>query len=75
MPPKEEQDPEYIEIQKEIQRLKEQIQVSQKDARDAELDKVSLSLSDAPKLKLSVKRNLKGHIHKVNGVAFAGDSR
>jgi len=75
MAPKESADPEYVALQKEIDSLRDRITASQKAVRDAELDQVALSAPEVPKLKLQTKRNLKGHIHKVNGVAFAGDSR
>ena len=75
MAPKESSDPKYIALQKEIEALKEKIKSSQQAARDAELDQVALSVAEVPKLKLQPKRTLKGHIHKVNGVAFSGDSR
>lgn len=32
-------------------------------------------LGDVAKLRLSTKKDLKGHINKVNSVHFAGDSR
>jgi guanine nucleotide-binding protein subunit beta len=75
MSPKESSDPEYTALQKEIESLKATLLSSQKAVRDAELDQVALSLSELPKLKLQTKRYLKGHIHKVNGVDFSGDSR
>jgi len=75
MSPKEDTDAECKKLQKEIEDLKEKIKASQKNVRDKEFEQVMVDLREAPKLKVVVKRMLKGHIHKVNGVAFAGDSR
>lgn len=36
---------------------------------------VCQSLADAPKIRLSTKKLMKGHINKVNSIHYCGDSR
>lgn len=48
---------------------------SQEKQADVKLDNECSSLSDPPKVKLSTKKLMKGHINKVNSVHYSGDSR
>jgi guanine nucleotide-binding protein subunit beta len=73
MPPKD--DPEYISLKKEIEALTEQLKTTNDGNKDKTLEELTSELGDATRIKLSTKRQLKGHIHKVNAVDFAGDSR
>lgn len=50
-------------------------QEDQKKQQDTTLEETCSSVSDAPKVKLSTKKLLKGHINKVNSVHYSGDSR
>lgn len=50
-------------------------QEEQAKAADCKLEDKCGDLGDVPKLRLSTKKDLKGHINKVNSVHFAGDSR
>lgn len=43
--------------------------------QDTKLEDACGSVGDAPKVRLSTKRFLKGHINKVNSVHYSGDSR
>ncbi|CAG7830147.1 unnamed protein product [Allacma fusca] len=73
MPPKE--DAEFNALKKEIEALKETIKGTATSNKDKTLEELSGSLGDPPRVKLSTKKTLKGHIHKVNCVDFAGDNR
>lgn len=42
---------------------------------DADLREKCSDMKESPKVRLSSKKILKGHINKVNSVHFAGDSR
>lgn len=50
-------------------------QEDQKKQQDTTLEETCSSVADAPKVKLSTKKLLKGHINKVNSVHYSGDSR
>lgn len=50
-------------------------QEDQKKQQDTTLEQACSGVADAPKVKLSTKKLLKGHINKVNSVHFSGDSR
>lgn len=50
-------------------------QEDQKKQQDTTLEETCSSVPDAPKVKLSTKKLLKGHINKVNSVHYSGDSR
>lgn len=50
-------------------------QEDQKKQQDTTLEETCNSVADAPKVKLSTKKLLKGHINKVNSVHYSGDSR
>lgn len=47
----------------------------QKKAADCSLAEKCEDLADAPKIKMTTKKMLKGHINKVNSVHYADDSR
>lgn len=47
----------------------------QEKQADAKLQDVCSSVADPPKVKLSTKKLMKGHINKVNSVHYSGDSR
>ena len=51
------------------------IKEEQKKQQDTTLEQVCGGVADAPKVRLSTKKMLKGHINKVNSVHFSGDSR
>lgn len=51
------------------------LQEEQTKAADCKLEDKCSDLGDVPKVRLSTKRNLKGHINKVNSVHYAEDSR
>lgn len=42
---------------------------------DCKLGDKCNDLGDVPKIRLSTKKQLKGHINKVNSVHYSGDSR
>lgn len=50
-------------------------QGEQKKVADCTLAEKCGDLSDAPKVRFSQKKFLKGHINKVNSVHYADDSR
>lgn len=50
-------------------------QEDQKKQQDATLEDTCSSVADAPKVKLTTKKLLKGHINKVNSVHYSGDNR
>lgn len=51
------------------------IQEEQKKQQDTTLEEACGGVANAPKVKLSTKKMLKGHINKVNSVHYSGDSR
>lgn len=50
-------------------------QEEQKKQQDTTLEQACSGVADAPKVRLSTKKLLKGHINKVNSVHYSGDSR
>lgn len=42
---------------------------------DKTLEDICGDMADAPKIRLTTKKMLKGHINKVNSVHYSGDSR
>lgn len=50
-------------------------QDDQKKQQDTTLEEACSGVADSPKVKMSTKKLLKGHINKVNSVHFSGDSR
>lgn len=73
MPPKD--DPEVQKLRKELDDLMTKIKEEQKKAADKTLQDICGDMADAPKVRLSTKKLLKGHINKVNSIHFSGDSR
>ncbi|XP_058061008.1 guanine nucleotide-binding protein subunit beta-2 [Anopheles bellator] len=73
MPPKD--DPEVAALKKEINDMIAKFKEEQKKAADCALFDKCGDMSDVPKVRISTKKFLKGHINKVNSVHFAGDSR
>jgi len=51
------------------------LQAEQKKVADTTLEAATGEMADPPKVKLSTKKLLKGHIGKVNSVHYSGDSR
>lgn len=51
------------------------IQEAQGKQADVTLESACSGVGDPPKVKLSTKKVLKGHINKVNSVHYSGDSR
>jgi len=51
------------------------IKEEQKKQQDTTLEQVCGGVADVPKVRLSTKKMLKGHINKVNSVHYSGDSR
>lgn len=73
MPPK--NDPETVALRKELEQLLNKIKEAQQKLADVTLDSACSELADAPKVRLTTKKLLKGHINKVNSVHYSGDSR
>ncbi|BES87509.1 unnamed protein product [Nesidiocoris tenuis] len=72
MPPKDE---ETIKLRKELEDLIKKCQEDQAKVADCKLSEKCADVAAAPKLRLTTKKLLKGHINKVNSVHYAGDSR
>ncbi|KAK2718041.1 guanine nucleotide-binding protein subunit beta-2-like [Artemia franciscana] len=68
-------DPEITKLKNELQSLIQKFQDAQKTAADTTLETVCGSMSDVPKIRMTTKKVLKGHINKVTCCDFAGDSR
>ncbi|CAG5104092.1 Similar to Gbeta76C: Guanine nucleotide-binding protein subunit beta-2 (Drosophila melanogaster) [Cotesia congregata] len=68
-------DAETTALKKELDDLIKKCQEDQKKQQDTTLEEACSSVADAPKIKLSTKKLLKGHINKVNSVHYSGDSR
>ncbi|CAG9863075.1 unnamed protein product [Phyllotreta striolata] len=73
MPPK--NDPELVALRKEVEDLYKKLQEAQKKVEDTSLEKACESVGAAPKVKLSTKKLMKGHLNKVNSIHYSGDSR
>ncbi|XP_045469943.1 guanine nucleotide-binding protein subunit beta-2 [Harmonia axyridis] len=73
MPPK--NDPELVALRKELEDLYNNLKEEQKKVADTALEKECESLSDVPKIKITTKKLMKGHLNKVNSVHYSGDSR
>lgn len=71
----EEVDPEHEALRLEIDTLKEKIITKQAAVKDKSLFEICSAVGAAPRVKLSTKRILRGHIHKVNAIDFAADNR
>ncbi|XP_043198079.1 guanine nucleotide-binding protein subunit beta-2-like [Amphibalanus amphitrite] len=68
-------DPELDKLKKELDTIIESIKAAQKKGADADLVGTCADVADAPRIHSSCRRVLKGHINKVNGVHYSGDSR
>ncbi|XP_063230458.1 guanine nucleotide-binding protein subunit beta-2-like [Bacillus rossius redtenbacheri] len=73
MPPKEDQ--EVNRLKKELEDITNKIKEQQRKVADTTMEQVCADLAEVPKLRLSTRKLLKGHINKVNSVHFSGDSR
>lgn len=51
------------------------LQEEQKKAADVSLEQAVADVAEAPKIRLTTKKLLKGHINKVNSVHYSGDNR
>lgn len=68
----------FIRVNYEIFRsffIRFNLKEEQKKAADCTLAEKCEDLADSPKLKMTTKKSLKGHINKVNSVHYAEDSR
>lgn len=68
-------DAETTAMKKELNDLIAQIKEEQQKQADCKLAEKCGDMSDVPKIKLTTKKMLKGHINKVNSVHYAADSR
>ncbi|XP_050309270.1 guanine nucleotide-binding protein subunit beta-2 [Anthonomus grandis grandis] len=68
-------DPEAVALRKELEELYKKLQEAQKQCADTTLESCCSAVSNAPSVKLSTKKLLKGHLNKVNSVHYSGDSR
>lgn len=68
-------DPETQKLHDEINGMIQKFKDDQKAKADCTWQEKCGDMGDVPKLRLSSKKILKGHINKVNSVHFAGDSR
>ena len=68
-------DAETVALKKELEDLINKCKEDQKKQQDTTLEEACSGAADAPKVKLSTKKLLKGHINKVNSVHYSGDSR
>uniref|UniRef100_A0A336L3M1 CSON003820 protein n=1 Tax=Culicoides sonorensis TaxID=179676 RepID=A0A336L3M1_CULSO len=73
MPPKD--DPETAAVRKELDDLIAKIKDDQSKVNDCTLQEKCGDMGDVPRIRLSTKKFLKGHINKVNSVHYSGDSR
>ncbi|XP_014275459.1 guanine nucleotide-binding protein subunit beta-2 [Halyomorpha halys] len=73
MPPK--VDEETAKLRKELEDLIKKVKEGQSKVADVKLEDACANVSDAPKVRLTTKKYLKGHINKVNSVHYSGDSR
>ncbi|KAF5281233.1 hypothetical protein FQA39_LY05119 [Lamprigera yunnana] len=73
MPPK--ADSETIQLQKELEELYKKLKEEQNKVADVTLESVCNGVGNVPKIKLTTKRMMKGHINKVNSVHYSGDSK
>lgn len=73
MPPKD--DPETAALRKELEDIISKIKEDQSKQADTKLEETCADVGDAPRIRLTTKKLLKGHLNKVNSVHYAGDSR
>ncbi|XP_065351424.1 guanine nucleotide-binding protein subunit beta-2 [Cloeon dipterum] len=69
------EDSEQTALRTELENLISSIQDKQKEVNDANLADKCGDMGDAPKIRLSTKKMLKGHINKVTTCHYSGDSR
>lgn len=68
-------DPETAELKKELLELIAKCKEDQEKQQDCKLGEKCADMAATPKISLSVRKSLKGHINKVNSVHYSGDSR
>ncbi|CAH0382410.1 unnamed protein product [Bemisia tabaci] len=68
-------DPEILKLQEELKDIIKKCQEDQAKQQDATLAEKCADMGDIPKIRLTTKKMLKGHINKVNSVHYSGDSR
>lgn len=68
-------DPEWQKLKQELDDLYTKIREEQEKVLDTTLDKATVDVAELPKVRLSTKKLLKGHINKVNSVHYSGDNR
>ena len=51
------------------------MQEEQKKQQDTTLESACGGVADAPRVKITTKKLMKGHLNKVNSVHYSGDSR
>ncbi|XP_041987742.1 guanine nucleotide-binding protein subunit beta-2 [Aricia agestis] len=68
-------DPETAGLKQELNDLIAKSKAEQEKAADCKLAEKCGDLADVQKIRLVVKKTLKGHINKVNSVHYSGDSR
>lgn len=73
MPPKD--DPETAALRKELDEIISKVKEDQSKQSDVKLAEICGDMGDVPRIRLTTKKLLKGHINKVNSVHYAGDSR
>ncbi|RZF35125.1 hypothetical protein LSTR_LSTR009431 [Laodelphax striatellus] len=69
------EDPEHQTLRLELEDLIKKCQDEQQKVADKKLEEATSDMADAPKVRLTTKKMLKGHINKVNSVHYSGDSR
>lgn len=65
----------YLVFDQNIMLFVKCLQDDQQKVADKKLEEACADMADAPKVRLSTKKMLKGHINKVNSVHYSGDSR
>ncbi|XP_047101576.1 guanine nucleotide-binding protein subunit beta-2 [Schistocerca piceifrons] len=68
-------DPETQALRKEVEDLIAKLKDEQQKVADAKIEEVCGNMSDLPRIRLTTKKLLKGHLNKVNSVHYSGDSR
>uniref|UniRef100_A0A1B6F6H1 Uncharacterized protein n=1 Tax=Cuerna arida TaxID=1464854 RepID=A0A1B6F6H1_9HEMI len=68
-------DPETAKLKKELEDLIKKCQDEQAKCVDKKMEEICADMADPPKVRLTTKKMLKGHINKVNSVHYSGDSR
>jgi guanine nucleotide-binding protein subunit beta, other len=68
-------DAETTALKKELNDLIAQIKAEQEKQADCKLAENCADMGDPPKVRMSTKKMLKGHINKVNSVHYSADSR